>query len=138
VAAIAVLSVTLIHANNQVTQLQGSSLSGAVSAALANPDHQSVALRSPGGQVLGTVVLVPGGPAYLTDVQLPTLGGDQTYQLWGITGTRAISLVLLGAHPHPAAFSLGSGTPAQLAVTIEPAGGSVLPSGAPVAHGVTT
>ena len=87
VAVIAVLSVGLSHANDRVHQLQSAtaagSLHGELSAALANPAHQVVALRSPTGTVVAHVVLVPGGQAYLTDVTMPALAADETYQLWG-------------------------------------------------------
>ena len=54
---------------------------------------------------------------------------NQTYQLWALTGTRPVSLGVLGANPQQTAFSLGSPNAVSgLAVSIEPAGGAATPS----------
>ena len=83
---------------------------------------------------LAQFVLLPSGRGYLVSSALPKLTADRTYQLWGIIGGQAISLGLLGPAPSQAAFTVaGSGVPSQLGVTVEPAGGSVLPTTAMLA-----
>jgi anti-sigma-K factor RskA len=80
--------------------------------------------------------VVPGGQGYLVKSNLPTLSSAKTYQLWGVINGRAISLGLLGQDPHGAAFSLGgSSHPSTLGITVEPAGGSVVPTGSMLAAG---
>ena len=80
--------------------------------------------------------MVPSGRGYLVSSKLPSLGDGRTYQLWAIVGKQPISLGLLGATPHQAAFTMaGSTRPSRLAITAEPAGGSVAPTGPIVATG---
>ena len=61
---------------------------------------------------------------------LPTLENDETYQLWGIVGNQPVSLGLLGRSPNQSMFTL-VGDPSsavQLGVSVEPTGGSVVPT----------
>ena len=82
------------------------------------------------------MVLPDTGQGYLVKSNLPTLPATKTYQLWGVINGRAISLGLLGQAPHAVAFSLaGSPQPSKLGITVEPAGGSVVPTGAMLAAG---
>jgi anti-sigma factor RsiW len=140
VVVIAFLAVGLVHANNQVNRLHSASgsLSAAVSSALADPSSQRVVMDSPTGQALATAVILPDGHAFLTDIRMPALPGDRTYQLWGMIGGQPISLSLLGHHPTAVAFSFGSAHPSALAVTDEPAGGVVAPTSVPVASAVVS
>lgn len=130
-AAAAVLGFSLVRTSDQNDRLQaqiGSNSSSVVSA-LETPGHTLVSLRAPNHAKLAQFVLLPGGRGYLVSSALPKLTADHTYQLWGIIGGQAISLGLLGAAPSQAAFTVaGSGVPSQLGVTVEPAGGSVLPT----------
>jgi hypothetical protein len=65
----------------------------------------------------------------------PPLVGHDTYQLWGLSPSRTVSLGLLGGHPGVVAFSAPGGGFTGLAVTAEPAGGTPAPTGSPVAFG---
>ena len=81
-------------------------------------------------------MVTPSGQGYLVKSNLPTLSSAQTYQLWGVINGKAISLGLLGRTPNRAAFTLaGSPTPSKLGITVEPAGGSVVPTGSMLAAG---
>jgi anti-sigma-K factor RskA len=81
-------------------------------------------------------VIVPGGHGYLVSSRLPILSIGKTYQLWGIVDGTPISLGLLGTSPRRAAFTIaGAPRAAKLAVTAEPAGGTVAPTGSIVASG---
>jgi anti-sigma-K factor RskA len=64
------------------------------------------------------------GHGYLLANDLPRLGRDQTYQLWGVIGDQVISLGVLGPSPSLETFTVRADLVA-LAITIEPAGGVV-------------
>ena len=105
-------------------------------AALKVPGHKVVDVESARHVELAQFVLVPSGQGYLVTSKLPTLSSAKTYQLWGVINGRAISLGLLGQDPHGAAFTLGgSSHPSKLGITVEPAGGSVVPTGSMLAAG---
>jgi anti-sigma-K factor RskA len=137
-AVVAVLSVSLVHANDQVTQLQKTANEAAPSAvvsALETPGHKVVNLEGASHTRLAQFVLADGR-GYLVSSTLPVLTGDQTYQLWGIVDGQPISLGLLGSSPSQSTFTLASSEVAsKLAVTVEPAGGAVVPSKFMVAQG---
>jgi anti-sigma-K factor RskA len=139
-AAVAVvLGLNLAHDNGQITRLQhaiGTGAPSAVEAALHTPGHAVVNVESPGHDRLAQFVIVPAGQGYLVQSHLPTLSNGDTYQLWGVTGGKAISLGLLGRSPHQVTFTLaGPRRGTTLAITAEPAGGSVAPSSPIVASG---
>jgi anti-sigma-K factor RskA len=64
------------------------------------------------------------GHGYLLAGDLPRLGRDQTYQLWGVIGDQVISLGVLGPTPSLETFTARADLRA-LAITIEPAGGVI-------------
>lgn len=130
-AAAVVLGLGLVRTSDQNDRLQAQigSNSSSVVAALETPGHTLVSLRAPNHAELARFVLLPSGRGYLVSSALPRVTADHTYQLWGIIGGQAISLGLLGPAPSQAAFTVaGSGVPSQLGVTVEPAGGSVVPT----------
>jgi anti-sigma-K factor RskA len=78
---------------------------------------------------LAEFVTVPSGQGYLVKSALPVLSSAHTYQLWGVIGGRAISLGLMGNAPKQVTFTLaGARRPSELGITVEPAGGSTVPS----------
>jgi anti-sigma-K factor RskA len=140
VAAIAVLGVALASTDGQLGQareaLDGRGSQAAVAAALADPRHRLVELRSPTGAQLASFVLVPGGQGYMVSTSMPALPADETYQLWAVVAGQPISMGLLGSEPDRAAFTVApSAHPTELAVTVEPAGGVTTPDRRPVASG---
>ncbi len=128
----ALLAVSLVHDNHRITNLQqavGTSAHSAVAAAFQTPGHKVVNLQSPGHRLLAEFVTVPDGRGYLVRSNLPALSAGDTYQLWGQFDGRSISLGLLGRSPAQATFtSAGSRSPSVLAITVEPAGGSITPT----------
>ncbi len=139
-AAVAiVLGIGLVRADNRVSGLQAAAAAhqaSPVTAALRTPGHRLVELDTASHAQVAQFVVVPGGQGYLVSSTLPALSGNQTYQLWGIVGSRPVSLGLLGAAPSQAAFTMaGSKRPSRLAVTAEPSGGSVIPTGPMIATG---
>jgi anti-sigma-K factor RskA len=138
-----VLGIGLVRSQDNVTNLQ-QALAHERNAAQRTPAE--VAVHTPGHRVVNLVnsahvemarfVIVPGGRGYLISSSLPALQNGQTYQLWGFTGTTPISLGLLGGSPHGSTFTVaGAPSTAQLALTAEPSGGTVAPTGAIVASG---
>ena len=105
-------------------------------AALRVPGHKVVNVESAHHVQLAQFVVLPSGQGYLVKSNLPTLSSAHTYQLWGVINGQAISLGLLGQTPHAAGFTFaGSPTPSKLGITVEPAGGSVVPTGSMLAAG---
>jgi anti-sigma-K factor RskA len=130
-AVTAVLGLGLIRAENQVNRLQAApaSTSSAVVAALETPGHKVISLKNSDDLARAQFVLA-AGRGYMVSSNLPTLKSDQTYQLWGVVVGQPISLGLLGQTPSQATFTLaGDAKPSQLRITVEPSGGSVVPSG---------
>jgi anti-sigma-K factor RskA len=131
-AAIVALAVSLAGANAHVANLQRALKNGdqsAVASALAAPGHKIVTLRSSAKQELATFVMLPDGRGYLVSSSLPALSSKDTYQLWGIVNGSPVSVGVMGGAPHHVAFTLASSpAPSALAVTIEPAGGSLTPA----------
>jgi anti-sigma-K factor RskA len=135
-AAVAVvLGIGLVRADNNVSNLQAAGPTS-LTAALHTPGHRLITLHTSSHAERAQVVVTPSGQGFLVSSNLPTLGHGQTYQLWGIVGHNPISLGLLGNSPRAAAFTIaGSTRPTVLGVTAEPAGGSIVPTGAMVATG---
>ncbi len=93
-------------------------------------------MKGPSHTTLAQFVMVPDGRGYLVSSSLPILTGNRTYQLWGVVNDQPISLGLLGQSPTQATFTVaGSASPSTLGITVEPAGGSVVPSQPMVAQG---
>jgi anti-sigma-K factor RskA len=139
-AAVAtVLGINLVRADNRnsgYTTAIGQT--SALVAALDAPGHKLVNLDSATGDHEAQFVITQGGLGYLVSDHLKALPSSETYQLWAINGGRSISLGLLGTKPSQSAFTTGSSgsqLPSELGITIEPAGGSVVPSSAMVASG---
>ncbi len=121
-------------ANKQLVALQeGPSVRDAADRAATQPGAQQIALRSGTGSVAFLVVVTKDGTAYVIPEGSTTLSGDHTYQLWGVHGSEAISLGLLGAKPEIARFAMPSGMSA-LAVTVEQDPGVVTSHNKPVAQ----
>jgi anti-sigma-K factor RskA len=138
-----VLGIDLMHSQNSVTNLQQSAAHHQVAPhrtpaaiALHTPGHRVVNLENSAHTNLAQFVIVPGGRGYLVSSNLPRLGSGQTYQLWGLVGGTPISLGLLGAAPRGSTFTIAGATwTSRLALTAEPDGGTVAPTGSIVASG---
>jgi hypothetical protein len=138
-AVVTVLSVSLVHANDQVSQLQRSlgaaAPPAAVVAALETPGHKVVNMEGANHARVAQFVIA-GGRGYLVTSTLPALSADHTYQLWAVINGQTISLGLMGQRPDQTTFTLaGSPSVSRLAITAEPSGGAVLPSRPMVAQG---
>ena len=143
VAAVA-LGVNVDHLNHQVSALQGSTaLTRAEQAAIDAPSTKEVPLRAPstGTAAIGkvTVVLTRSGTGFVEAGGLSSLPMTETYQLWGVIGSRTISLGLLGSKPRVVPFSVAGNKPVNaFAITAEHAGGVVQSTNQPVVAGEVT
>lgn len=101
---------------------------GAVEAALANPESRVLTLAATDAEGAGsaTVVLTPGGDGFIVDDTLPMLPAGQTYQLWAVTEGRVVSAGLFGADVESGAFHVDLDGLSALAITPEIAGGVVV------------
>jgi anti-sigma factor RsiW len=138
-AVVTVLSVSLVHANDQVSQLQRSLGAGAppgsVVAALETPGHKVVNMEG-ANHVRVAQFVIADGRGYLVTSTLAALSADHTYQLWAVINGQTISLGLMGQRPNQTTFTLaGSPSVSRLAITVERSGGAVLPSRPMVAQG---
>ncbi len=116
------------------TTMKQRGLEQAAAAANADDRAQRVTLRSDDGGIHVQAAVQENGTSYLVRHNLPPLGEGSTYQLWGSVGTRNVSVGVLGQNPGVASFTV-NGDVTTLAITVEEAGGSVLPSGRAVVHG---
>lgn len=111
-----------------------------LAAALVDPSASHYTLDATTGArpPVGQLIVLPSGASYLVGSRLPQLATDRTYQLWSMINGRAVAVGLLGAHPDSVAFSVDpSVRSAAYLITVEPAGGVVAPTSAPVADATT-
>ncbi len=135
-ALVAVLAFELAGANHRIATLRDALAMSDVHAALRASGHQIVDVSGATHTRLASFVLLPDGRGYLVSSSLPTLPARETYQLWGIVSGKAISIGLMGRAPGHVTFTVsGTPRPSALAVTAEPAGGSMTPSHPIVASG---
>ncbi len=136
-ALVAFLTVSLVQTNQRLGSAQRALAdqrgTAGIEAALATPGHRLVTLRSAADNPVAQVVLLPDGRGYFVTTKMAPLPHGETYQLWALFSGRAVSLGLMGNRPGHVIFTLASGSPTQLAVTIEPAGGVARPNRLPVA-----
>jgi anti-sigma-K factor RskA len=148
---ITVLGLQIDRMNHRIGQLDAiaanQGLSQEVQAALLNPQAKRIELTSSttgsngatsGSAGVAELVVLPSGPGFLINHEMPVLPSSETYQLWGQVGGHMISIGLLGNRPTDVAMTIGQ--PAAFgfyAVTVEHAGGSVSPTLPPVAQSST-
>ena len=142
VCGIAALGMMAAHQQRQIDQANQQlatirddvSLQSAAEHAATKPGARQISLRSAAGDVEATVVVERDGTAYLVPSKsLAGLDADHTFQLWGVAGTRAISLGVLGAKPGVTRLQMPGGMDA-LAVTVERSPGVITSTNKPVAQ----
>ena len=135
---IAALGVQVVRQEQRVDRLTEVTRQRALeqAAASASSDEKAVrvTLRSEDGRTYGEATVLENGTGYLVRHNLPPLGGNRTYQLWGKLSDRNVSLAVLGPSPGVTAFNV-YGEVTKVAITDEPAGGAVTPTGPLVAQG---
>jgi anti-sigma-K factor RskA len=108
-------------------------LVAAADAAFDDPDATVTDLATDDGQPIGRVAVLPDGQAYLDADNLAAPDRGRAYQVWQLGGGDPIALGLLGPD-ELATFRLG-GDASGIAISDEPATGSVQPTGPIVASG---
>jgi len=141
VVLVGVQTVRVDHLDHRVGQLSAAAERAAgtdgVGAALSDPSAHRLLLTSTSsvGEVLGELVILPSGGAYMISSAMPALPASSTYQLWSVTAGRPVSVGVLGRSPGTVAFTADNAvTVKQYLVTVEPAGGVTAPTTAPVAQ----
>jgi anti-sigma-K factor RskA len=102
--------------------------------AASQPGSRTAELTTTDGVVAATVVVDEEGHAFVRADAMPGTDAEHTYQLWSVDGGTPVSLGLLGPDPTTAMVGV-DGHVHQLAVTLEPAGGSAGPTTTPMASG---
>ena len=137
-AIIGVLSMQVVRQSDRIDHLAAISdrhgLDQAAAAAVVTPGARPVRLQSNDGAHVVDAVVLPDGHGYVVHTDLPVLGRDQTYQLWGVIGAQTISLGVLGLEPGITPFTV-AGPLTALAITAEHTGGAVAPTASPLVQG---
>jgi len=107
--------------------------------AVSSSGARIITLHSPKSGLQSVVVVTTTGAGFVDASAMAKLDRTQTYQLWGISKTAAISLGLLGTRPEISAFTTnGQQEFMSYAITVEPASGSVVPTQPPVVQSKTS
>lgn len=111
----------------------GDPLSAAAQTAMDAAGTRTVELTSTDGRTRVAAVLTKGGIGYLRAGALPKLAAGRTYQLWGASDGRLVSLGVLGNRPGVVAFPTEAY--AAFAITEEESPGVVSSANLPVVSG---
>ena len=133
-AVIVALLVLQIGTRHQLQQAQAGNQ--AVASVLAAPDARIELGSSAGGGTMTVVFSPHERAAVVTAAGMPTPGDARVYQLWVMSGgvARSVGLLPGSAHGATAPILADDVKPGdQLAITIEPAGGTRQPTTAPIA-----
>jgi anti-sigma-K factor RskA len=134
VAAAVALGIVGVAVVQDTNGGDGTSVEAAARAAARDPGARRVELRTPEGRVAAQLAVYADGRGYVVDAKLPELDARQTYQLWAIPSSGAVSAAVLGRSPSVAVLHGGAaGRASKYAITIERRGGSPTPAGAFVA-----
>jgi anti-sigma factor RsiW len=142
-AALIVAVVLGVQVNHLNQQNATPAMTRAEQAALAQPSTKRIELTAPASSTSAskpvTVVLTRSGTGFVVADTLVALPAGRTYQLWAQSNGQFVSLGLLGPTPDVVPFSVaGQGGLHAFAITDEPAGGVIQPSGTPVVEGAVT
>lgn len=135
--AVVVLGVALVRQDDKIgdleDQLREVSLDRVAQGTFEDPDARRIVLTSPDGRLTAPMAMTPDGLGYLIASDLPELSGDETYQLWQVTGGQEVSL---GTFREPTVVAFGASSEAeQFVVTREAGAGVPTPVGPAVVAG---
>jgi anti-sigma-K factor RskA len=105
--------------------------------AASMPGARTGELTDAGNTMAVQVVVDPDGHAFVMSGVLPPLDSGHTYQLWSAEGGTMVSIGLLGSTPTMSVVGVDPSVH-ELAITVEPIGGSPGPTVAPMASGTLT
>lgn len=131
-AVVAVVAITVVDRDDPPSD----PIAAAVEEARADRDSITTVLVSDASDAAAEAIIDQDGHGFVIARDLPTLGADETYQLWGVVGDQVISLGIFGPNPEIETFTVESEVSA-LAITIEQFPG-VVSDGNPVGAFVGT
>ncbi|MEX2293064.1 MAG: anti-sigma factor [Acidimicrobiales bacterium] len=138
VSVIGLLGAQVVQQGNRIDELSAvfdqTGLDQAAAAAAVDPEARTVTLESDDGSRVVRAIVLPNGQGYLVQANLPRLGAEQTYQLWGVMGAQTVSLGVLGEARSIVPF-VASGPLTALAITAERSGGVIASTNAPLVQG---
>ena len=102
--------------------------------AASKPGSRQGVLTDPGNTMEVRVIVDAQGHGFVMTDPLPALPEGETYQLWSAANGTMISLGMLGSNPTMSLVPI-DGSVTELALTREPAKGSVSPTSDPMATG---
>ena len=102
--------------------------------AASKPGSRQGVLTDPGNTMEVRVIVDAQGHGFVMTDPLPALPEGETYQLWSAANGTMISLGMLGSNPTMSLVPI-DGSVTELALTREPAKGSVSPTSNPMATG---
>jgi len=105
--------------------------------AASMPGARTGELTDAGNTMAVQVVVDPAGHAFVMSGVLPPLDSGHTYQLWSAESGTMVSIGLLGSAPSMSVVGVDPSVH-ELAITVEPVGGSPGPTAAPMASGTLT
>ncbi len=134
VAIAAVSATTLVIDHNNPILSSNTKLQTQIIHNVANsPGHEYITLKSTNKRLYLQLLIAGNGVAYVTKSDLPSLGNSNTYQLWGISSSTISSISLLGSQTSGQVISIPKNSNfKELAVSQEPAGGSISPTTTPI------
>lgn len=136
IAAVVVLSgtvvATLTRSNEPTDSL--ATMTAMAKDAANKPGSRQAVLTDPERTMQVQVIVDGEGHGFVMTEPLPALPEGETYQLWSAADGTMISLGMLGSDPTMSLVSIDSSV-TELALTREPAQGSVAPTSAPMATG---
>lgn len=103
--------------------------------AASKPGTRQAVLTDPDGTMEVRVVADAQGHGFVMTAPLPALPTGETYQLWSATNGTMVSLGMLGSNPSMSLVPIDPSV-TELALTREPAQGSVSPTSNPMATGL--
>jgi anti-sigma factor RsiW len=133
IAVACVLGIRLASTQGELTAAQARAR--AIGAVLSAPDARTLSARSTAGGLLRVVVSAAGRDLVVTGAGLRPLPGGRVYQLWlmGPPGTRSAGLLPAATSGRAGpALATGLDPGDKLGMTVEPAGGTSMPTTTPV------
>jgi hypothetical protein len=131
------LGFKVANLESQISQLSNLAISQqlnlAAQRALTSPTSEKFTLVGNNSKPVAQLVLTKSGQAFLFNLGLNPVKITQTYQLWGVSNSEAISLAVLG--PNFKVVGLKIGDPSEfnaVALTVEHSGGVVISTQKPV------
>ena len=119
------------HLNGRLNQLSSSAVSAKINDQLASAllagNYQTVKMNGADGHLVSTLVLRSGQRSFFVNSRLSRATTHMTYQLWGQSNGKIVSLGLLGRNPHVVTFHLDHPVTAVM-VNLEPQGGTSKPT----------